>query len=384
LLVLLCAGGGAWAGPSDSPFDRILQQTGPGIVRIEARRPWSSVLPDSIRPAVPRSAIIRVVGNGLIWDSQGTIVTVADLAQPGDSILVILEGGLRRSAEFIGQDAETGLSLIRARGVAGLRPIARGDSRAALRENAWVLTISGQGRGPSRELTLSRIRSRLQTGDLWRARLDGSVDAARTGAGVLDPDGRLVGLLLGEGVETAILPSSAPGAPLEYPLECEGLSEAGWVMPLEAMERAVRFLLERRTGQGFLGVRVEVPSAISEQPPTTEGHLIVARVLPESPAARAGIRAGDHIVSFGGQPVRSWDQLTQMVAAASPELPVKVELLRDDRTLSTTVRLADRGSMVWRAKQLALAEGRERQLLRRIESLNQQLRLFRDQLRRVP
>jgi serine protease Do len=348
-------------------------------VRIETRRPWSSVLPDSLRPVAPGATVIRVIGNGLVWDPQGAIVTVADLAQPGDSITVVLDGGVRRSATFIGQDAETGLSLIRVRGASGLAPAARGDSRTALQENAWVLTIGSQGRGPSRQLTLARIRNRLQTGELWRVRLDGTVDAALTGAGVMDTDGRVVGILLGEGVESAILPSSAPGVSLEYPLECDGPSESGWVMPLEIVERTVRFLLERKAGQGFLGVRVEVPSETHPEQAAAAPNLIVARVLPESPAARGGIRAGDRIVTFAGQPVRSWDQLTMLVAAASPERPVKIEIIRNEKPLTTTVQLADRGSMVWRAKQLALAEGRERQILRRLETLNQQLRLFREQ-----
>jgi S1-C subfamily serine protease len=378
----LLAAGEASAGPAASPFDGIVQQAGPGIVRIEAMRPWSSVLPDSLRPGIAGSAIIRTVGNGLVWDSRGHILTVCDLAQPGDSLQVVLEGSVRRRAAFIGQDAETGLSLIRLQGTP-VRPILRGDSRVSLQDDAWVLTL-GAGRGPAHRLALARIRHRLQTGDVWRVKLEGPIESALAGAGVLDLDGRLVGVLLGEGIESAILPSSASGAPLEYPLDSDGPSEAGWVMPVEQMERTVRFLLDRRGGQGFLGVRVEVPGGSEAGRAGAEASLTVTRVLPQSPASKAGIRAGDRIIAFSGQPVRSWDQLTQMVAAAAPERPVKIDLVRGNQSLTTTVHLADRGSMVWRAKQLALAEGRERRLLRRIENLNQQLRLFQDQLRRTP
>ncbi len=361
-----------------------MRQAGPGIVRIEVRRPWSSVLPDSIRPGLAGSAIIRVIGNGLVWDRQGFVVTVCDLAQPGDSLQVVLGGTVRRLADFVAQDAETGLSLIRLRGEAAVQPIPRGNPLLPLQEDAWVLTLGATGRGPSRHLALSRVRHRTVTGDVWRARLEGNVDAALAGAGVLDMDGLLIGVMLGEGIESAILPSDAPGMPLEFPLDSDGPSEAGWVLPLEQMERTVRFLLERRGGQGFLGVRVEVPPGTPEERTRADVGLTVARVLPESPASKAGIRTGDRILAFAGQPVRSWDQLTQMVAANTPERSVKVELARGDRSLTTTVRLADRGSMVWRAKQLTLAEGRERRLLRQLESLNQQLRLFRDQLRRNP
>jgi S1-C subfamily serine protease len=383
LACLLCVGS-ASADPMGDSLDRIARQAGQGIVRIEARRPWSSVLPDSIRPGLAGSAIIRVIGNGLVWDPRGYVVTVCDLAQPGDSLQVVLEGTVRRLADFVAQDAETGLSLIRVRGETPVQPIPRGNAQLALRENAWVLTLGATGRGPSRHLALSRVRHKIMTGDVWRARLEGNVDAALAGAGVLDMDGHLIGVLLGEGIESAILPSGAPGMPLEYPLDTDGPSEAGWVLPLEQMDRTVRFLLERRGGQGFLGVRVEVPAGTPEERARADAGLTVARVLPESPASKAGIRAGDRILNFGGQPVRSWDQLTQLVAANPPERPVKVDLVREDRSLTTTVRLADRGSMVWRAKQLALADGRERRLLRQIESLNQQLRLFRDQLRRNP
>lgn len=209
--------------------------------------------------------------------------------------------------------------------------------------------------------------------------MEGGADAGLAGAGALDVDGRLIGILLGEGLESVRLQSAGPGASVEHPLSCEGPSEAGWVLPIEEIERAARLMLSQsREGQGFLGVRAEVPPDAPSRAAPQEPGLVVTQVLSRSPAARAGIMAGDRIVSYDGQSVRSWDELTRQVASTSPAQPVKIEVIRNGQRVSMRVQIGDRGAMLWQEKQRALAQGRERQLVRQLESIELQLRLFRD------
>lgn len=92
LATFLLAGASA-SRPLDGQFDRILQQAGAGIVRIDVQRAWASVVPDSDRPVPAGSPILHILGNGLIWDTSGHIITVCDLAQPGDTISVFMAGG---------------------------------------------------------------------------------------------------------------------------------------------------------------------------------------------------------------------------------------------------------------------------------------------------
>ena len=72
-------------------------------------------------------------------------------------------------------------------------------------------------------------------------------------------------------------------------------------------------------------------------------QCVVNAVNEQSPAARAGIRAGDTIIRFGGKPVRSFSDLVRMVAREHPGTAVRVRLLRDHRAEEVTIVIGRRG-----------------------------------------
>jgi S1-C subfamily serine protease len=386
--ILLALAGGVSAQPAlgsdlEVQLEGILRGAGPGVVKIDVRRPWGMDDPAPADRARNRHMPVRrIQGNGVVWDEIGHIVTVADLAQPGDTIRVFSPDGSMATGEFVGQDPDLGISVIHVHGMPSLRPLPRG---AVLPKSpSWIFTISYPGVAhPQRTtpgLSVARTEKELSYAGRARGKLEGNGDPALAGGGVLDGDGKFVGLLLGEGSESLLLlDPRRMGPPVEYAIRSPGPSEAGWIVPVEQMEPAMGPLLNshQRGTQGFLGVRVDVPSG-SDRARSGPGVLI-ANVLPGSPAALAGLLPGDRLVGFDGAPVLSWDELTQRVAAIPPGQSVRVDLIRAGSGLALKIRIEDRAHSIWRQKQRQMTNGREKMLRHQMEGLRQQLELLRHQ-----
>lgn len=370
------------AGPLRERLDSILQGAKSGIVRVDVRRPW---IPESASPhaASERAlAVRRIRGNGLLWDQAGHVITVADLAQPGDTIRIFGPDGQPHPARFIGQDPVSGLSLVQIAQGLPARPAERGDSRSLLEQN-WVMTLGFLPEEGEEHLTVTKVSGGTHEGDIWKARLEVAGDPALAGGGVLDEEGRLIGMLLGQGRETILLHSKDRTRSIEYPLECTGPTEAGWILPVDLIESVADGLIDAGDeGQGFLGVSVEIPrqEAAASRSASSSSGLLVSRVLAGSPAQRCGILPGDRITGLNGQPVTDWNALTQAVAARGPGETIEIDLQRNGKRISMPVRLEDRAHVIWRERQRMLAGGREKRLRGQIEQLTHQLELLRHQL----
>jgi hypothetical protein len=82
----------------------------------------------------------RIQGSGVVWDTQGHIITASDIAQPGDTLRVIGVDGASARGEFVSQDPDLGISLIHVHGMTSLTPLPRG---AHLPEGpTWGLTVA--------------------------------------------------------------------------------------------------------------------------------------------------------------------------------------------------------------------------------------------------
>ncbi len=371
----------AAAGPLEDRFEEILRTAGPGIVRIDVRRTWDGDLGETPREAARSAqslAVRRIVGNGVVWDADGRILTVSDLAQPGDTLRVFGANGTWAFADFLGQDPDIGISLIRVKKPISLRPIPRG-APSTMKARGWVLTLTCRSTSPAEHLALARLSGNVRRGEYVRMRIDGADDPGLAGGGVLDEEGRLIGLLLGEGSESLLLTPAKRRGSVEYCIRAGGPSEAGWLVPIDQAEHAILNLMQASAGaQGFLGVRVHVPT--EPGPSLRDAGVVIAGVMPGSPAERAGIKSGDRLIRFDGEPIVNWDAMSRRVAAIESGRVVQVDILRDGKESALQVRLGDRGHTLWRQKQRALADDREKLLRLQIEGLRQQLELLRHQL----
>ena len=117
----------------------------------------------------------------------------------------------------------------------------------------------------------------------------------------------------------------------------------GFAVPINAVKALMPQLREGRVRRGRLGVQVQTPPITEDEArmlglPKPEG-AIIATVEPGSPAAQAGLRAGDVIVEFGGKNVTEGAQLTGLVIATAIGTRVPVAFYRDGRRETTTVTI---------------------------------------------
>lgn len=268
-------------------------------------------------------------GTGLVFGEKGLILTIGYLILEAGSILVVAGDGRVYPASVVGYDHATGFGVLRA-GI-DCRPLEVGSS-ADVRELATVLVAAhGAAGGASRACVVSRRRF---TG-WWEYMIEGGIFAApprfeHSGAALLDADGRLVGV-------GSLWVSDA--------LEIGAAFPGNMFVPIDLLKPLLNDLLatgrRREPARPWLGVYSE----------EVQGHVVVTRVLPQSPAEQAGLARGDIILGVGGQAVGHQSEFYQRLwASGDAGAPVVLHVLHKRMVRQLTVRSMDRMAFLrpWR------------------------------------
>ena len=268
-------------------------------------------------------------GTGVVFGEKGLIVTIGYLILEAGSILVVAGDGRVYPATVVGYDHATGFGVLRA-GI-DCRPLEVGSS-AEVRELATVLVAAhGAAGGASRACVVSRRRF---TG-WWEYMIEGGIFTApprfeHSGAALLDADGRLVGV-------GSLWVSDA--------LEIGAAFPGNMFVPIDLLKPLLNDLLatgrRREPARPWLGVYSE----------EVQGHVVVTRVLPQSPAEQAGLARGDIILGVGGQAVGRQSEFYQRLwASGDAGTPVVLHVLHKKSVRQLTVRSMDRMAFLrpWR------------------------------------
>jgi S1-C subfamily serine protease len=276
-------------------------------------------------------------GTGFVWDGAGNIVTNNHVVNGTSDVAVRLASGGALAADIVGTAPNYDLAVIRLRNPrTALRPVAVGTS-ADLRIGQFAFAI-GNPFGLDQSLTfgvISALHRRLPTSSGHQItnviQTDAAVNPGNSGGPLLDSSGRVVG------VNTAIISPSGSNAGI------------GFAIPVDVVNRVVPQLI--RDG------RVPAPGigivAVSEQDATRLGveGIPILRTLPNSPAARAGLRGvdlragtlGDVVVSVNGKPVQRLSDLTNELDEIGVGQDVKLGIIRNNRSETVTVTIVDVG-----------------------------------------
>jgi serine protease Do len=260
-------------------------------------------------------------GTGLVFGEKGLIVTIGYLILEAGSILVVAGDGRVYPASVVGYDHATGFGVLRA--AMDCRPLEIGSS-AGVRELATMLVAAhGGAGGTSRACVVSRRRF---TG-WWEYMIDGALFTApprfeHSGAGLLDAEGRLVGV-------GSLWVSDA--------LEVGAAFPGNMFVPIDLLKPLLDDLLSsgrrREPARPWLGVYSE----------EVQGHVVVTRVLAESPAALAGLARGDIILGVGGEAVGRQSEFYQRLwSSGEAGAPVVLHVLHKRTVKQLTVRSMDR------------------------------------------
>jgi serine protease Do len=247
------------------------------------------------------------IGSGFIIDSSGIVVTNNHVIEGGSVIYVILADGTEFKVDkVIGRDAKTDISVLKIspKTPAQLQAVAFGDS-SRTRVGDWVIAIgnpfgldgtvtAGILSGRGRDISAGPYDDFLQT--------DAAINRGNSGGPLFNADGEVIG------INTAIFSPSG------------GSIGLGFAIPSNTVLRIVKQL--ERWGEprwGWIGARLQTPSDdwAHEQHLTKPEGAVVAQIDKGGPAERAGLEAGDIILSFAGNQVKHARQLPRYVAQAA-------------------------------------------------------------------
>jgi S1-C subfamily serine protease len=267
----------------------------------------------------------RLPASGIVWSSDGIIVTAHHVVEREEHIGVGLPDGQTVSATLVGRDPTTDLAVLRAQ-ASGLTP-ARWVEAEGIRVGHIVL---GLGRpGHSIQATLGIVSA---LGEGWRTPAGGLVEPylqtdlvmypGFSGGPLVDVSGGMLGL------NTSAL--------------LRGISLA---VPTPTLQGVVGMLLAHgRVRRGYLGVGaqpVRLPAVLEGQLGQETGLLLIS-VEPDGPAGQGGLLLGDTIVALDGQPVRHMDDLLALLGSDRVGASVPVRIVRGGQVQELTVVIGER------------------------------------------
>ncbi len=319
---------GAFPGfPPGGPFREFFQQHfGPGGP--------PGALPGS-RPRPP--AEFRAVGSGFIISPDGLVVTNNHVIQQAEEIDVVLQDGTRYPATVRGRDAKTDLALLQVAAKAPLPYVELGSSEDT-EVGDWVVAVGNPfGLGGTVTAGIVSARGRdIQAGPFDDfLQVDAPINRGNSGGPLFDARGRVIG------INTAIYSPSG------------GSIGIGFAIPSELAADVIGQLEENgRVERGWLGIEFqpvteELAASLGLESP---GGALVASVLADGPAEKAGLRVGDVILGLDGEALQEPKDLPRLVAGARAGSRVALRVLRDgrERTVRVTIgrseaeaRLAD-------------------------------------------
>ena len=283
-----------------------VDQAGPSVVRVEARR--------------------RLPASGIVWSSDGVVVTAHHAIERDDNIKVGLPDGRSVAASLVGRDPTTDVAVLRVLDGAPERPASNGGA-GEQRVGHMVLALGRPGRG-----VLATLGIVSALGDAWRTPAGGSVDRylqtdvvmypGFSGGPLVDAAGHIVGL------NTSAL-----------------LRGAAITVPTTTLERVVETLLAHgKIRRGYLGLGaqpVRLPDALVTEVKQETG-LLVASVESDSPADKGGLLVGDIIVSIDGTPSVHMDSLIAELGGDSVGHEASLHLVRGGKSHEITIVIGER------------------------------------------
>jgi putative serine protease PepD len=321
----LGAGGGAalYAGVAPERTQTVIREVPTDSASPIAARTGSSV--NQVYKAARKAVVVIKVGNGqgsgFVYDTNGHIVTNDHVVDAGGSITVTFWNGKTYDARVVGTDPSTDLAVIKVNAPASmLSPLSLGDSDS-LQVGDEVVAIgsplglpetvtSGIVSALHRQMTAPNnftINDSIQT--------DAAINHGNSGGPLLDMSGKVVGV-------NAQIASDSGGN--------DGI---GFAIPSNTVKTIATQLIGSGSVQhAYLGVGVEA----------ADNGVAVSEVKPGTPAAEADLQVGDVITAVGGVKVTDSASLQKAVDARKPGNSVTLTYVRNGKTASAQVTLAQR------------------------------------------
>lgn len=356
-LWLLPARAQALAGLSSESFvAAAVQRVGPAVVRIDTERTVVRDVPDLFYDdpffrgffgpdtfqRVPQEERLRGQGSGFIIDGSGDILTNAHVVDEADRVTVTLKDGRTFEGTVEGVDEVTDMAVVKVDAGNDALPTATLGDSEQVQVGDWAIAV-GNPLGLDNTVTLgivSTLKRSSATVGIPDKRLDfiqtdAAINPGNSGGPLLNAQGDVIG------INTAIR-ADAMGIGFAIPIN-------------KAKEIKDRLSRGERIAHPYLGVQIstltpEMAKRNNDDPnagiqiPEVEGVLVM-RVMPNTPAAAAGLRRGDVITAIDGDGLQTADQLQSRVDRADVDQTLRVTIRRGNSTQQLSIKTAELESL---------------------------------------
>lgn len=289
------------------------------------RQFFGDQLDDSDTQAQPENSL----GSGVIVSEQGLILTNNHVITAADEIEIALADGRKLSAKVVGTDPDTDLALIKVD--AEHLPAITFASSDKLNVGDVVLAIGnpfGVGQTVTQGIISALGRNHLGINIYENfIQTDASINPGNSGGALIDTDGNLVG------INSAIYSKSG------------GSMGIGFAIPATLARQVIEQIVSQgNVTRGWIGIEAQdiTPElAESFKLKLAQGALI-AGVLRDSPADKAGLRAGDVLLAIEGKPVSDSGSMLNLIAVLTPNKKATMKIARAEKTLEIAILIGKR------------------------------------------
>ncbi len=338
LLVLMA--GPVFAQGSLPEFTKLVKENSPAVVNISTSKkidPQAQALPelppdhplreffDRFRGEEPEPFDAESLGSGFIISSDGYILTNYHVVKDADEIVVRLSDRREFIATPVGHDERSDLALLKIK--ADKLPVVRLGKSSALQVGEWVLAI-GSPFGFEHSATAGIVsaigRSLPRESYVPFIQTDVAINPGNSGGPLFNLAGEVVG------INSQIYSRTG------------GFMGVSFAIPIElAMEVVEQLKTTGRVTRGWLGIVIQdvtrdLAESFGMSRPT---GALVAQVLPNGPAAEAGIQVGDIVLAYDGTEITTSAMLPPLVGRSAIGSEVPISVLREGKTRTVKVRI---------------------------------------------
>ncbi|NIH15497.1 serine endoprotease DegQ [Serratia symbiotica] len=292
----------------------------------------------------PSSRSFEGLGSGVIINAaKGYVLTNNHVINNADKIYIQLNDGRELDAKLVGRDEQSDIALLQLSEVKNLTAIKMADSDQ-LRVGDFAVAVGnpfGLGQTATSGIISALGRSGLNLEGLENfIQTDASINRGNSGGALVNLNGELIG------INTAILAPSGGNVGIGFAIPSN--------MAQNLSQQLIEFGQVKRSMLGIKGSEMTPDMATVFNTDAQRGAF-VSEVLPKSAAAKAGIKAGDILVSIDGKPVSSFAELRAKVGTTTPGKTIKIGLLRDGKSQEVSVTLDNNESSSTNAETLSPA-----------------------------